>query len=821
MRFPVLRLSAVRFSRGLLEEKCLPASSSVLQRIFYIFLLSAVAWPAAAQVRVGGAVADAETDALLSGAHVFTEDMAYGAVTNAEGRFALELPALPDVLVVQHLGYAPRAVPVPPDEAESLVIRLTPVVIPLEEALVSGEGFASGLMEQVIRRKQRMFADISSLHMVGQTRMTLERGDRIVHLSDTAFDLLWLYGDAGQAGRAPRDSRAAVSAVSRTGEWDEELPLPAPHDVANLYEDFVTVQGQRMIGPTHPDALKHYVFRMAAERTLGDSTIYDLNVSPIGEEEAAFIGQISILDEEFVLLEARLFPARHVVFPDPTFGWNVRYVQHFREVASGFWAPVNLDMEGALRVAVNARRVRAVPFRRRTLLIRHRIDVPEEQFASTTTPWRDPAFRYGQALMPMTARELDALADLRAARLTLGEALPAERRTGRFVGFLDPEIPGQLQWPAVMGYRFQFRYNRVDGLFGSVGNELDLFSGARLAWRLGQASELQGIRPYAALTIPLGARGLLRVSRDRDIAPQGAGSGYGDALVSMQASLGGRDYFDYFRRTRYGLGVETAWRGWRFAAGVEQEKAESVARQATRSWPYSQDFRDNPAIRDGAFRAAYATLALPVRANRTIRAAALRMEHGSSSGRPASEAAYTLLGGHIDVARPTLHRYRPTPARLHIRLQGRTSFGDLPPQRAALLDAGLELFGGLRLNRRDAFRSLHGRPLQGMRYAAVFWRHDFETLPFEWVRLWPLVRLRMGLALFGAHGRIEGLPASPVPEGFFCAFPAFCGDRSVHEIGVSLTRIGGTPLRLDIARRLGDSGARVVAGFGVELGRGR
>ena len=792
-----------------------------LIRASCIFLLSiGAAWTASAQVRIGGTVADEQTETPLSGAHVFTEDMAQGAITNAEGRFVLELSALPEAIVVQHLGYAPRVFPVPPETRESLVIRLTPIVIPLEEVLVSGEGFASGLMEQVVRRKQRMFADISSLRMVGQTRLVLEGDDRIVHLGDTAFDLLWLYGETEPADRTHHAYRAEVSAVSRTGAWDEELPLPAPHDVANLYEDFVTIQGQRMIGPTHPDALKHYVFRVAAERMLGDRTIYDLNVSPIGEEEAAFIGQISVMDEEFVLLEARLFPARHVVFPDPTSGWNVRYVQHFREVGDGFWAPVNLDMEGTLRVAVDTQHLRTVAFSRRTLLAGHTANIPAEQLASVTTPWSDPAFRYGQVLMPMTVRELDAIADLRAANLTLSEAFPPERRTGRFIGFLDPENPGQLHWPVVMGYRFKFRYNRVDGFFSSVGSEWDLFSDTHLSWRVGQATGLEQTRSYVSLTTPLGEQLLFRISYDRDVASQGAWSGHSEALASVQAALGGQDYFDYFRRTRYGAGMETSWRGLHLTAGVEQEKAESIERQITRSWPFAQTFRVNPPVRDGTFRSVYATLALPRRATRTIRSAALRVEHGSPQ-RLAGDAAFTLLGGHIDLAQSTLHRHRPTPAGLHIRLQGGTSFGDLPPQRTALLDTGLELFDGFRLNRHHAFRSLHGRPLQGARHAAVFWRHDFTTLPFEWVRLWPLVRLRMGITLFGAHGRVRGQPAASGHEGFSCIPPGYCGDNFLHEVGVSLTRIGGTPLRMDITRRLGDfgdiPGSRVVVGFGVEL----
>ena len=68
----------------------------VIRYIPYIFLLSiAAAWTADAQVRIGGTVADEQTGSPLSGAHVFTEDMAQGAITNAEGRFVLELPALP------------------------------------------------------------------------------------------------------------------------------------------------------------------------------------------------------------------------------------------------------------------------------------------------------------------------------------------------------------------------------------------------------------------------------------------------------------------------------------------------------------------------------------------------------------------------------------------------------------------------------------------------------------------------------------------------------------------------------------------------------
>jgi hypothetical protein len=44
-----------------------------------------------------------------------------------------------------------------------------------------------------------------------------------------------------------------------------------------------------------------------------------------------------------------------------------------------------------------------------------------------------------------------------------------------------------------------------------------------------------------------------------------------------------------------------------------------------------------------------------------------------------------------------------------------------------------------------AFRSVHGHPYEGPRYAALFWEHNFRTAPFEYLGAWGLVRRGMGL----------------------------------------------------------------------------
>ena len=80
---------------------------------------------------------------------------------------------------------------------------------------------------------------------------------------------------------------------------------------------------------------------------------------------------------------------------------------------------------------------------------------------------------------------------------------------------------------------------------------------------------------------------------------------------------------------------------------------------------------------------------------------------------------------------PTFWRRRWLPNTLDVRFLAGTSTGDVPPQRHVALDVAmgpLSPFG--------AFRSIHGHPYEGPRYMALFWEHNFRTVPFEYLGAW-------------------------------------------------------------------------------------
>ena len=96
---------------------------------------------------------------------------------------------------------------------------------------------------------------------------------------------------------------------------------------------------------------------------------------------------------------------------------------------------------------------------------------------------------------------------------------------------------------------------------------------------------------------------------------------------------------------------------------------------------------------------------------------------------------------------------------------------------------------------------LQGHPYEGPRYAALFWEHNFRTVPFEYLGLWGFVRRGMGLIVHGASGHTWGDGASSTM-------------RSTHgwhhELGASLILYG--IFRFDVTRRVDRAGWRLIDG---------
>ncbi len=759
-----------------------------MARLLLVLLLGLLAFsPAAAQVRLEGLVVDRTTGVPVAQVHVQDEDGGRGSVTNENGRFRLEVEKLPVTLTFRHISYAVQRVAV--REPGEITVRLVPAQITLGELLVVGEDFAPSLMERVIRRKRQMRQNLETVASAGYTRLLLEKQGEIVLMSEAVFDAYW---------DARRGIREVIRSRRESADFYATFGFEATGPVPNFYDDRIALGGLDFIGPTHPDALKHYVFTLARRREAGAQTIYDLYITPRAETENTLIGTLSVLDGADVLLYADLRPARHVVFPPPVLAWQMGYQQQFGPAAdSTLWWPLDLHAEGRVTVADGARdeRTAFASLTARLSDVQVNVPLPAEPYQSpdrvqvdVNSVMDDQLFYRGEGIVPLSPREIEALGRLQGFPLTLAEAFPAEAQGGflnAFRGYRAGEPP--WTWPEVFGVRFRTRYNRVDGVFRGVGQTYGA-GDKQLEVRAGQRSSRGRLTYYARLRRPLGplyVEGLY----DDDTFAQLHGSRYPDVLASIPA-LAGSSYFDYGIRVRYAmtLGVEKV--RWQAALTGAHDVYRSTDR-LLRSGVVGR-FDPNPALDAGRFNRlrAAARYATPPASRALDASAEADVIHAGSPGTSAR------VGVRLDVQVPTFAARRFDPNTLRVRLAGGVSGGTLPVQERWALDGQLAGFA--------PFGVLHGRlarPYAGDAYAALFWQHDFRTRPFEILHLWPLVGAGTGLRLRGAHGRTwqEGAPAMPWH----------------HEIGLDATRLFATPLRVGLTRRLDAPGWYGAFGFDV------
>ena len=757
-----------------------------------------------------GVVRDATTGVTLAAAHVVIDGAEQGTITNREGQFEIVVPRLPVALRVRYIGYQTQRVTLGPDDPRTLEIDLEPAVYELEEIFVASGDFAANVMRKVIEGKKLWRNHLRSYQARGFTRITLENDRRVALISEAVFDSHW---------DRRRGWREVIKSRRETGDFYRRLQIEPAGFLPDLYDDLVEIQGLRFIGPTHPDALDHYTFSLADRRALDDQTVYDIYLAPKTGLDATFIGRISILDSVYTLLEADVRPARHVVFPEPVKAWDVFYRQQFAAVTDTFWLPVDLRLDGVIRVDPGDVGYRAATFRQISQVSGYQTNVglPDSLYAQTErviidslSVFRDDLFLLGRNIVPLTPREAEALEVLRDEEMTLERAFPPRTASGVLAAFEPRYIrvdEPQFVWPVVFGYEPWLRFNRVDGFFFGIGQWFQFSRDFGVEIRVAQTNGLRRIRFLSRGVARWGRSGTVEGLYTRDTSPRQTASIYPVALASLPAFFGQEDYFDHYWNERFALKFGYTFPWFRITVGGRFEDHESVERERAHPWPFSATFRENPAVDDGQLRSLTATFALgdhrePFRVD-PLRRIEFRAEYSDPD----------LLGSDFDFARfdvffdgylKTFFPARPRPNGLAVRVYGSVFSGTLPPQRFGIVDGSLGPFSTF-----GTLKALREPPYEGERTLGLFWEHDFQTVPFEALGLRAFVERGMGVRLFGGHAR-TWLDADRLAA---LSFTPRYQDQFHHELGLALTNIWGTPLRLDFTYRIDKPGFFV--GFGL------
>ena len=766
-----------------------------------------------AQRTIQGTVKNAETGLALGYTNIQVADTYQGTITNRDGHFMLRLKSLPATLVVRYIGYENENVEITANSPEQISIHLMPTPVQAPTIVVTSDDPAVGIMAQVIKNKQQWRSALKSYKASAYTRAALENDTSIVSISESTSDLFWHH---------EKGSRELVRSKRETSNIGSDDNFAFAGVLPNLYDDDIEIMGFSMIGPTHPDALKHYHVKMTGERRLGDKTVIDIDIRPKNKLQPTFVGRVSVLYEDAAMIDVDVKPNQAMLFPTPIKEMNVHFKQQYADFGGNFWLPVDVRIDGDIAIGMTGLSFPKIKYNQVSRLSDYAVNIPlpDSLYAGrkafrvdSLASKQDTLLAAAADRIPLTARESEAYATLDST-MTLAKAFRPRGALARFVD-VDAENDGgnggqaSATFGIASGLGPTLLYNRVDGFRGGAGWDRRFFK----RWRVrGHAAYSFGLKRGSG-----GAGTDLRLSRwltmkadwKNESAVWTPSWNTPLAINSADFLIRGQDHFNWLWRR--GWNTELAFRIRKLRSRVSLIAADwqHEAMEKSTDWSifHRDDVkRDNPAPETARLRTVTAKLTVGGDFVPWGTVGNNRFELSVERSDPAfwhSDANYTRFEAFWEGRIPTLLRRRFLPMALDFRITAGTHTGTLPAERLFTMDGrmgGFTPFG--------TFRTLRNGRVMGDQYLGVFWEHHFRTVPFELLGLRSLAQRGLGILLHGASGRtwLNSDRRAQMPQNFVY------WDQWQHELGLSVTGLFDF-LRIDVTQRLGGGG--LYAGFSV------
>ena len=523
--------------------------------------------------------------------------------------------------------------------------------------------------------------------------------------------------------------------------------------------------GFKLIGPTHPDALDAYDFKLEGRRSQDGRVVYDIAVIPKTTMQPCFAGSLSVLDEEYALVSVDVTSRN--IHPQEFYLQKLAFScrQQFSRFDSLYWLPVDFHGVDQIRFGIPGLQFPGVTMTRISSLDHYRInsDLADSIFiaqSATAKPRQvstDSLLAFSQRAVPLTMEEARAYRIIDSS-LTVDKAfkptgylsryvkVEAKPRTAADSSKLKPRW--RNSWSPHLGF------NRVDGgqfgLATTVSRAGLILSGFAqyysAAQRWGKGAE---VRLQPSCCTWFGQAGW----RDQTAA-KGSGSIYAQQMAAAATLLGRADYFDYYhnREWQAAIGQQIKKYHLSWSTGLAGARHRSLAKTTDFSIIRRSDSkRLNPAVADGRYNRLQLRVAWGDNENTLGTIGQSGWTFDLEQGLPSlgSEVSFSRAESRLRLRIPTFYRRYLFPNTLDLLLCGGISTGDLPVQSSFSLDGRLLVLAPF-----GAFKTIGERPRYGHRHAALFWEHNFRGAPLQWLGLTSLADKGIHLLLHGGAAKI-------------------------------------------------------------------
>jgi len=772
--------------------------------LFLLFFTIFLSESGFSQIEITGSVTEIESGEGLPAATVLIVGTYRGTITNNEGQFSLNVDSLPATLQFRYIGFETKELTINSGSESQISIELVPSIATLDEITVTGDDPGLSIMELVIERKKIWRSTLQNYQVDAYTRQSLSNDTSIVSITESSSIAYW---DRNQGHREVQLTRKQTLNITEDNNFAGVRYLP------NFYDDNVEIAGYNLVGITHPDATRFYSFRLLETQQMDGKPLYKIEVIPKRTRQPLFEGIAWVLGRDYALLEVELKPNDVVDFPPPIQDFNLAYKQQFNNYGGEYWLPVDMRIEGMIRIGMIGLQFPSIQFRQTSRLSDYKINtsIPDSIFSGEQWLVRADSLEIKDQQLssdpiPLTEEEMLAYETIDSTK-TIEEAFKPEGFLARMISddSGDESERSGIGRLIPNGLTPKWRYNRMDGhhfglnyekRFDEFGLRTNIFTGYSFHsqyWDYGVT--------FSKSLIRLNGKGIdFLAGYEQKTDTRYQSEIYKLGLGSFGTLIGGQDYYDYFRNTKMttGLRFRRVFPRTDFTAMFHRELQkpfENIDVFDNSLFGNHVTRRENIAIEEGTLQSLQFELGYNIQpqnygfsGNRQIRL--ISEFSGESIGSDFNFSKHTVK---IDWNMNTFYQRRLFANTLDLHLTAGTSTGDLPLQRFGAIDGSLNRFTPF-----GSIKTRNGLPYEGNRFWLVTAEHNFRTIPFELLGLRYLVDKGLGVIVFGGAGQTKAV--GDYPDSLLIS------DGIHSEVGLSLNGLFGL-VRLDVAKRLDSPGS--------------
>ncbi|AWO01765.1 hypothetical protein DLD77_08680 [Chitinophaga alhagiae] len=292
-------------------------------------------FPLSAQYKISGIVKDAHTQELIPFATLQFVGTNTAMVTDAEGAFLFELPAIPsDSLLVRVMGYNRLVLFVDKQlKEQTLTFEISRGDVSLKQYEVKANvNFALILLRQIIRRKpynnydrlesytyevyNKLELDIKNLNTskLSKNRLTRPFSFILKNIDSTTENQPFLPVFLTESisdyyfQKDPKKTKEVIKA-SRTSGLDNESVtkfLGGMYQNINVYDNFIPVFDKSFVSPVNNSGAMYYHYRITDTQYVNNHRFIKLNFEPRRKGENVFVGEVWVQDSTYAIQKMSL-----------------------------------------------------------------------------------------------------------------------------------------------------------------------------------------------------------------------------------------------------------------------------------------------------------------------------------------------------------------------------------------------------------------------------------------------------------------------------------------------------------------------------------